>query len=168
MTIIEAQNDRNLNKVNKCHLILKGVLRALNQLGYLMLDSYLSQSKNKCDYLMCHPYINLKIHKITNDNRNSEIIQTRNEILEVTAFCASDHTTQAISGTYIAKGVFGSHIIYEKTVASKHGRWWSLRYDRPSEDPTINRWIFMYSGQQVTIGESIFGSIIEKYSNRPG
>ena len=116
---------------------------------------------------MCHPYISLKIHKITNDNRNSEIIQTRNGILEVTAFCASDRTTQAISGTYIAKGVFGRHIIYEKTVASKHGRWWSLRYDRPSEDPTINRWIFMYSGRQVTIGESIFGSIIEKYSNRP-
>ena len=94
--------------------------------------------------------------------------QTRNEILEVTAFCSSDHETQAISGTYIAKGVFGSRIIYEKTVAGTEGMWWSLRYDRPSEDPTTNRWIFMYQAQHVSIGESIFGSIIENYSNRPG
>ena len=92
--------------------------------------------------------------------------------LEVTAFCSSDHEQQVISGTYIAKGVFGSYIIYEKTVADYNGRWWSLRYDRPSKDPSVdsstNRWIFMYNDQQVTIGESIFGSNIQNYSNRPG
>ena len=101
--------------------------------------------------------------------------------LEVTAFCSSDHEKQVISGTYIAKGVFERHIIYEKTVADYNGNWWSLRYDRssdssresssehPSVDPPINRWIFMYSDQQVTIGESIFDSIIEiHHSNTPG
>ena len=86
----------------------------------------------------------------------------------MTAFCSSDHTTQAISGTYIAKGVFRSHIIYEKTVTSTTGKWWSLRVGRLGKDPKINRWILMYSAQQVTIGESIFGSIIKKYSNEPG
>ena len=86
----------------------------------------------------------------------------------MTALCSSDHETQVISGTYIAKGVFENHIIYEKTVADKNGKWWSLRFDRPRDDPTINRWIFRFSNQQVTIGESIFGSIIESYSNRPG
>ena len=92
--------------------------------------------------------------------------------LEVTAFCSSDHEKRVISGTYIVKGVFGSHIIYEKTVADYNGNWWSLRYDRPREDPSIdsstNRWIFMYNEQQVTIGASVFGSTIENYSNRPG
>ena len=112
--------------------------------------------------------ISFEIHKIINNNRNSGITQTRNGILEVTAFCSSDHETQVISGTYIAKGVFGSHIIYEKTVADKNGNWWSLRYDRPRGDPTTNRWIFKFTDQQVTIGESIFGSTIENYSNRPG
>ena len=101
-------------------------------------------------------------------NPNSGITQIQNGILEVTAFCSSYHETQVISGTYIAKGVFGSHIIYEKTVADNNGHWWSLRYDRPREDPTTNRWIFMFSDHQVTIGKSIFGSIIENYLNRPG
>ena len=86
----------------------------------------------------------------------------------MTAFCSSDQTTQGISGTYIAKGVFRSHIIYEKTVASTTGRWWSLRFVKLGKYPKSNRWIFMHSAQQVTIGESIFGSIIKKYSNEPG
>ena len=110
-------------------------------------------------------------NSLTNNNRNSGIFQTRNEILEVTAFCSSAHEKKVISGTYIAKGVFGGHIIYEKTVADDFGNWWSLRYDKPSEDqwrPSTNQWIFMFNKQQVTIGESIFGSIIESYSNRPG
>ena len=89
--------------------------------------------------------------------------------LEVTASCQSDHETQVISGTYIAKGVFGGRKIYAKTVADYGGNWWSLRYDKPSEDPIpTNRWIFMYSSQQVTVGKSIFGSVIENFSNRPG
>ena len=101
--------------------------------------------------------------------RNSGITKTQNEILNVTALCSSDHETKFISGTYIAKGVFENHIIYEKPIADKNENWWSLRFDRPRDDPTINRWIFMFSNQQVTIGESIFGSIIEpKYLNRPG
>ena len=77
-----------------------------------------------------------------------------------------------MSGTYIAKGVFDGHIIYEKTVADSNAKWWSLRYDRSSEDPTTkistNRWIFSFADQRVTIGESIFGSIIKNYLNRPG
>ena len=89
--------------------------------------------------------------------------------LDVTAYCSSDHEKQVMSGTYIAKGVFGGRIIYEKINADYNGKWWSLRYDRPREDPiSTKRWIFMYNGHQVTIGESIFGSVIENYSNRPG
>ena len=84
-------------------------------------------------------------------------------MLDVTAFCSSDHETQAISGIYFAKGALGSHIIYEKIIADNNGQWWSLRYDKPREDPATNRWIFKFSDQQVTIGESIFGSIIENH-----
>ena len=86
----------------------------------------------------------------------------------MTAFCSSDHETEVISGIYTAKGVFGSHLFYEKTVADKNEHWWSLRFDRPGENAKTNRWIFMFSDQQVTIGESIFGSIMDKYSFRPG
>ena len=99
--------------------------------------------------------ISFVIHLITNKNRNSEIFRT----LEVTAFCSSAHETKVISGTYIAKGVFGSHIIYEKTVPDRHGNWWSLRYDTPSHDPTNKRWIFKYNHQQVAI---------ENYLKKPG
>ena len=89
--------------------------------------------------------------------------------LDVTAYCSSDHEKQVMSGTYIAKGVFGERVIYEKINADVNGKWWSLRYDRPREDPiSTQRWIFMYNTHQVTMGESIFGSVIENYSNRPG
>ena len=88
------------------------------------------------------------------------------------AFCSSDHEKQVLSGTYIAKGVFEDHMIYEKTVPDYNQQWWSLRYDRPSEDPTskisTNRWIFSYNDDQVTIGKSIFGSVIENNLIRPG
>ena len=89
--------------------------------------------------------------------------------LEVTASCQSYHETQVISGIYIPKGVFGGRKIYEKTVADYGGSWWSLRYDKPSEDPiSTNRWIFSYNSQQVTVGKSIFGSVVENFSNKPG
>ena len=89
--------------------------------------------------------------------------------LDVTAFCSSDHEKQVISGTYVAKGVFGDHIIYERTFADSNQRWWSLRYDEPREEPnSTKRWIFMYADQRVTIGESIFGLVISDDLSRPG
>ena len=71
---------------------------------------------------------------------------------------------------YLAKGVFRGRIIYEKINADDNGKWWSLRYDKLKEDSiSTKRWIFMYNDHQVTIGESIFDSIIVKnYSNKPG
>ena len=87
----------------------------------------------------------------------------------MTAFCSSDHEKEDISGTYIAKGAFGDHTIYEKTVADSNEKWWSLRYDKPREDPiSTKRWIFMYADQRVTIGESIFGLVISDDLSRPG
>ena len=89
--------------------------------------------------------------------------------LDVTAFCSSDHEKQVISGTYVAKGVFGDHIIYEKTVVDVNQNWWSLRYDRPRGEPiSTKRWIFMYADQRVIIGESIFDLVIENNLIRPG
>ena len=86
----------------------------------------------------------------------------------MTAFCSSDHETKVMSGTYIAKGAFGDHTIYEKTVADSNEKWWSLRYDKPREDPiSTKRWIFSYADQRVSIGEPIFGSVIENLI-RPG
>ena len=87
----------------------------------------------------------------------------------MTAFCSSDHEKQVISGTYVAKGAFGDHIIYEKTVADVNQNWWSLRYDRPRGEPiSTKRWIFKFARQRVTIGESIFGLVIENDLSKPG
>ena len=73
-----------------------------------------------------------------------------------------------MSGTYIAKGVFEDHIIYEKTVADSNAKWWSLRYDKPREDPiSTKRWIFSYADQRISIGEPFFGSVINSLI-RPG
>lgn len=92
--------------------------------------------------------------------------------LDVTASCSSSHEVQVISGTYVAAGVFNDRIIYQKTVKDVNLQWWSLRYDKPSEDPRFNsaydRWIFSYQGQQVTQGQSSFGSIIENCRYRQG
>ena len=89
--------------------------------------------------------------------------------LAVQAFCSSDNETQVISGNYVAQGVFGDHIIYERTFADSNQRWWSLRYDEPREEPnSTKRWIFMYADQRVTIGESIFGLVISDDLSRPG
>ena len=89
--------------------------------------------------------------------------------LAVQAFCSSDNETQVISGNYVAQGVFGDHIIYERTFADSNQRWWSLRYDEPREEPnSTKRWIFMYADQRVTIGESIFDLVIENNLIRPG
>ena len=66
----------------------------------------------------------------------------------------------------LAKGVFidklfNNNIIYEKSVADVNGNWWSLRFDTPTDRvPATNQWIFSFSGQRVTLGESIFGSIV--------
>ena len=94
-------------------------------------------------------------------------------VLDVTASCSSSHEIQVISGTYRAKGVFNDHIIYEKTVADVNGNWWSLRFDKPTDRvPATNQWIFSFTGQRVTVGESIFGSTIENINapcnSRPG
>ena len=69
-------------------------------------------------------------------------------------------STDTISGTYMAKGVFDGRIIYEKTVADG-GYWWSFRYKSSS-----NQWDFWPSKIQVTIGQTMFGEIIEDCSNK--
>ena len=83
--------------------------------------------------------------------------------LEVTASCSISPEAELIPGTYTAKGVFEGRIIYEKTVADRNGNWWSFRYESSS-----NQWNFSSDTRRVTIGQSIFGSIIEDCSNRQG
>ena len=85
--------------------------------------------------------------------------------LDVTASCSSSHEVQVISGTYVAAGVFNDRIIYQKTVQDVNLQWWSLRYNRWW---SYDQWIFSYQGQQVTQGQSSFGSIIENCRYRQG
>ena len=81
----------------------------------------------------------------------------------MTTSCSISPEAELISGTYMAKGVFEGRIIYEKTAADRNGNWWSFRYENSS-----NHWSFSSDTRRVTIGQSIFGSIIEDCSNRQG
>ena len=79
------------------------------------------------------------------------------------AECSDSFEGAKITGEYFPVGGYNERTLYEHARKDSNGKWWSLRFD----DPT-NRWILKWQSKQIKVGEVHFGSTIGSCLGQPG